>query len=352
MFLINENCLTQSEIILGPKFYYYKGLDKLNTFDESLNLNDIVNFYICSYRINNEHLYPFLDFLLQKDLINNMLSFPLLKLIGSSLLSKIQNLQKTQYLIHSTFSSIDLDDKYEYKGFYYYKNNIYLFFDFTNCKLNINTIYKNSSIWPVLVDEIINTKHVCNIEINPLISDFLNKNMDFTILKDNCEKIYDIPSAVYVGKNIPKLHFTYVFGMSKPDNNLLFGSYYYFTNYKNAIKQFIEENKNTKGGIVRFALFSGISKVVLNNIYEAIDESKIKRELINKENNLYENLSIRITDYDGKWSEKYDSIYVGDIELDNGEKFSNTPIYVVKNYEQQIPLSYHFINTNKEYEIL
>ena len=27
-----------------------------------------------------------------------------------------------------------------------------------------------------------------------------------------------------------------------------------------------------------------------------------------------------------------------------GEKMKNTPIYVVKNYEQHIPLSYHFIN--------
>ena len=76
----------------------------------------------------------------------------------------------------------------------------------------------------------------------------------------------------------------------------------------------------------------------------------LKRELNN--NNLYENLTLRITDYDGNWAKNYDSVYIGDIELDNGEKMKNTPIYVVKKYEQQISLSYHFINTNNDYQIL
>jgi hypothetical protein len=140
--------------------------------------------------------------------------------------------------------------------------------------------------------------------------------------------------------------------VTKPDNNLLFGPYYYFTDFKNSIKQFTEENMSTKGGIVRFALFLCITKVILNNVTDSVDESNIKRELINKENNLYENLTLRITDYDGKWAKNFDSVYVGKIELDNGEKLSNNPIYVVKNYEQQIPLSYHFIDTNNEYQIL
>jgi len=350
MFSINENCLDQQSDIYEPvekNFYYYKGLDKLNIFDDSLKSNETINnFYVCSYRINNEYLYPFLEFLLHKDLNTNMLTLPSLNLDRMTNLSKIKN------LIQIIFSGIDLDETYEYNGCYYYKNNMYLFFNFTNCKISINTIYKNSKIWPVLVDEIINTNHVCNIKINLLVCDFFNKNMDFIILKDKNNKNYDIPSVTYVGKNISKLNFTYVFGMTKSDNNLLFGSYYYFTNFKNAIKQFIKENNDVKGGVVRFALFLGITKVILNNIADSVDESNVKRELINKENNLFENLTLRITDYDGKWAKKYDSIYVGDIELDNGEKLTNSPFYVVKNYEQQIPLSYHFIDTNKECQIL
>jgi hypothetical protein len=305
--------------------------------------NKIKNIFICGYRINNTELFPFLNFLLKNDIETKELVFPSLSSneLSSDIISSITK------KISSLFYNIVSNDKYEYKGFYYYKNNIYLFFDFTNCKLIINNVYKNSIIWPVLTDEIINIKHVCNIKINSIISDFFNKNMDFTILKDKNNKIYEIPCVVYIEKEISRLNFTYMFGASKPDNNLLFGYYYYFTNFKNAINQVIKENKS---GIVRFALFMELTKVILNSISDSTDESMLKRELT--DNNLYENLTLRITDYDGNWSKNYDSVYVGDIELDNGEKMKNTPIYVVKKYEQQTPLSYHFIDTTKDYQIL
>lgn len=362
MFTINEKYLNQN-------FYNYSGLDKLdklNKFDDSLKSNSkIDNFYICGYRVNNNELYPFLDFLLKND--TNQLLFPSLKLNGTSLLSKMQNLSNIKSLLNLALYNVIHDEKYEYKGIYHYKNNIYLFFDFTNCKLIINNTHKNSIIWSVLADEIINKKHVCNIKIDSDVIDFFNENIDFSILKDENEKIYEIPSVVYVGKEISKINFTYIFGLSKPDNNLLFGPYYYFTNFKNAIKQGgwteVKNNKNIKGGIVRFALFTGSTKVILNKMSDSIDKSEIKSYLTstNKLNNLYENLTLRITDYDGKWAKKYDSIYVGDIELDNGEKMKNTPIYVVKKYEQHIPLSYHFIDKrlldekfdpNKDYQIM
>jgi hypothetical protein len=342
---LNENVCDKTIKTIKTNFYYYKGLDNLEkNIDNILKYNNkIKNIFICGYRINNTELFPFLNFLLKNDIETKELVFPSLSSneLSSDIISSITK------KISSLFYNIVSNDKYEYKGFYYYKNNIYLFFDFTNCKLIINNVYKNSIIWPVLTDEIINIKHVCNIKINSIISDFFNKNMDFTILKDKNNKIYEIPCVVYIEKEISRLNFTYMFGASKPDNNLLFGYYYYFTNFKNAINQVIKENKS---GIVRFALFMELTKVILNSISDSTDESMLKRELT--DNNLYENLTLRITDYDGNWSKNYDSVYVGDIELDNGEKMKNTPIYVVKKYEQQTPLSYHFIDTTKDYQIL
>jgi len=355
MFTINESCLNKNrndyDESIQPNFYYYKGLNKLDKLDDTLNLNNkIDNFYICGYRVNNNDLYPFLNFLLKNDFETNELVFPSLKINGALLLTKIQNLCNIKSLLNLALYNIILDDKYEFKGFYIYKKNIYLFFDFTNCNLIINNTHKNSIIWPTLIDEIINKKNVCNIKINSDVTNFFNKNTDFIFLKDSNEKNYEIPCITYVGKEFSKLNFTYIFGTSKPDNNFLFGHYYYFTDFKNAVKQCTEKNV-VKGGIIRFALFTGVTKVILNNITDPIDKSYIKRELISKSNNLYENLTIRITDYDGKWAENYNSVYVGDIELDNGEKMKNTPIYVVKQYEQQIPLSYHFIDSNKYSEI-
>ena len=64
-----------------------------------------------------------------------------------------------------------------------------------------------------------------------------------------------------------------------------------------------------------------------------------------------ERLLMRISDHDGKWSEKYDSAYLGNVELDNGEVFDKN-ILVLKEYEQQIPLTYHYVNKKCDYLIL
>ena len=355
MFSINEKCLNKPENIYEPNIYYYKGLDKLENnsakFENILKSTGITNFYICGYKINNNELYPFLNFLFENDQYNNILSFPSVKMEGSyqTIIDKISN------LLYSIFLNIEIDDKYEYNGYYYYENSIYLFFDFTNCKICINNTYKKSVIWSALVDEIINIKHICNIQFESKISDFFTKNIDFVFLKDKNNKNYEIPSVVYVGREESKLNFTYIFGVQKQEHNSMFGPYYYFTNFKNAVKQsgsLNNNNNNNKGGIVKFALFTGLTKVILNNVKDSIDESFFKKYLINNLNNLFDNLTLRITDYDGKWANNYDSLYIGEIELDNGEKMADVPIYVVKKYEQQVSLSYHFIDSNKDCQIL
>jgi hypothetical protein len=351
MFSINEKCLNKTENMYEPNIYYYKGLDKLENncekFHYILKSFEIKNFYICGYKINNNELYPFLNFLFKNDQDNNMLSFPCVKMEGSyqTIIDKIKK------LLYSIFFNIELDDKYEYNGYYYYENNIYLFFDFTNCKICVNNTYKKSVIWSALVDEIINIKHTCNIQFDSKIYDFFTKNIDFVFLKDKNNKNYEIPSVVYVGREKSKLNFTYIFGVQKQEHNSMFGHYYYFTNFKNAIKQIGCSNDN-KSGIVKFALFTGLTKVILNNVKDSVDESFFKKYLIHNLNNLFDNLTLRITDYDGKWANNYDSLYIGELELDNGEKLNDVPIYIVKKYEQQISLSYHFIDPNKDNQIL
>ena len=54
---------------------------------------------------------------------------------------------------------------------------------------------------------------------------------------------------------------------------------------------------------------------------------------------------MRISDHDGKWADKYDSVYLGNVELDDGS-YLIKQLGVVKEYDQEMPLSYHFINKN------
>jgi hypothetical protein len=158
-----------------------------------------------------------------------------------------------------------------------------------------------------------------------------------------------------------KLKFTAIFGTGKSENEGIVGPYYYFTSYQKAIKnggwsknemdevrngkKITEEHgKYNQGGIVRFAIFLGSSKVSLNYPKDEIDESLYKSQKVKDNESSIEIQTMRITDYDGKWTEEHDSIYIGNLELDDGRGLTEGPYWVVKEYDQQIPLSFHYID--------
>ena len=160
------------------------------------------------------------------------------------------------------------------------------------------------------------------------------------------------------------MKFTYTFGVTKKQSDTNLGPYYYFTDFDNAIRHggwsetgkpelrfntLITDNeygRYIKGGIVRIALFLGKTNVKMNLKTDDIDESAMKRErLTNNSLDLnYEKLTMRISDHDGLWTKTYDSVVLDAVELDDGSMLKDTPIYVCKEYEQQLPLSYHFLN--------
>ena len=157
-----------------------------------------------------------------------------------------------------------------------------------------------------------------------------------------------------------------MFGKTKDDANSLLGTSYYFTNYENAIRQGglsknytreykygkeITENetgKYIKGGIIRYALFLGECLLKENMENDDIDMSEVKNMKMEKDNNEcdyeYEKMTLRISDYDATWKNNYDSVFLGKIELDNGKLLLDTPMYVIKDFNNQTPLSYHIIN--------
>ena len=273
-------------IPLPPKNYNYKGKNLLN-YELIPYVSSYKNIYICPYNINTIGKYPFQQFILIKS-INNKIEFP-------------------SILDYRDFNSVEL----------------------------VNYI----KVCVAILDEIINQKNICNIEICKEVIDFFIKNNEFCFLVDENNVNYEIPIVGYVSKEKSKTNFTYVFGESARDKNSLLGSYFYFTDFDNALK-------NTGESIIRFALFLGNTKYIQNLKNDTIDSSEIKSQRL-QDNNLDKNteyLTIRISDHDGKWSHSYDSAYVGYIILDNETELKNTPIFVLKTYEQQIPLSYHYKN--------
>jgi hypothetical protein len=192
--------------------------------------------------------------------------------------------------------------KKKYYGCLYQDKKLYVFYDLSSCNVRIPNAVRRNHLWFGLIDEIMNQKHICNIKVDSIVTDFFRSNTEFLFLKDDDNKNYEVPIAAYVGKELSSLGFTYVFGITKDEQKKIpSGPFYYFTNFKNSVNQ-AGWNKTEKGGVVRFALF-------LKNI--KIEQSHFE--------------------------EVYDSLCLYDKH--------NNPTFVLRDYEQQTAMSYHHIDS-------
>jgi hypothetical protein len=245
---------------------------------------------------------------------------------------------------------IDLEEStIEYKGIHVEKGTLFLFFDVTKCELNINDSYKSNNLWFTLPSEIINEQRIADLEIDEEVANLFYTYPTFAILHDANGAKYEVPQVGYVSKRDDKTFFTYTFGETARNSNALFGPYYYFTNFANCTKQIAilqEYEKDNVVGVIRFALFLKKHKIVENLLTDPVDDSLVKKERYGDPNMdaNYERLTARISDHDGKWTEQFDSIILSNVQLDNGSFIKNVPVFCVKEYEQQYPLSYHFIS--------
>ena len=316
------------------------------------------NIYICSYDVNTEGKYPFLRFLFTKTLFSTHLLLPQVFLFKN--VDTAELIEHTKGYLAGLLNETNIElfsESVEFDGFMEYNNNLYLFLNITKYKVEVNDIYSNSRFWLILMDEIVNYKHICNIPKHPSVVDFFILNDCCCFLQDKNENNYETPVVCYVGKPENQLNFTLLFGEPKTNKNAILGPYYYFKDFYNAFK---ECSELTNGGVVRFAVFVGNTKFIENNPNDPNDESDIKAERLHDEtiDQNMERLTMRITDHDGNWDQEYDSAYLGSfLELDNGIILEK-PVLVVKEYKQQIPLSYHYIvkrslsKTAHEYSIM
>lgn len=333
-----------------------------------------LNIRICAYKINIFGKHPFLEFLLANTGFE-CLSLPFLTNYKSLNINELLSYSKVFLSGILKINNFEIfESKILFDGFYEYLNDVYLFFDLSKYDTNIDDIYSYDPFRFALIDEIINCKHICNMYIDNDTVNFFIKNESINYLYNDKNEPFEIPVVGYVGKpTTQKTKFVYTFGESAKDKSAILGPYFYFTDYENAIKQgkwsnnfkpeylhgkLVTDNeygKYIQGGIIRFALFIGKTKYIENSPNDIIDESEIKKQRLDDIhlNKNYEILTLRISDHDGLWAKIYDSVHIGHIYLDNGIFLKDTPIIVVKNYNQQVPLSYHFVdNRNCSYGIV
>jgi hypothetical protein len=349
-----------------PHNYNYMITNFLNKELELLpDINEESQILLCVYKINNDGKFPFIQFLLSNNGFGEMAlpNLPIFSDFNSNTLIRYSKVFLSGMLRVLDFENFN--EKICFDGYYEFEETIYLFFDTSNYIFEYENANASTQSLFVLPDEIINHRKVCNIPICYETTDFFITNNSINYLYDENNELYELPIVGFVGKpTVNQLNFTYTFGESPKNKLAILGPYYYFTNFNQAIRhggwspdyrpqylhnKLITNNENgiyLKGGIVRFALFTGITKFIENMPNYPIDESEIKKQklgdsMINKN---YEIQTLRISDHDGLWTRTCDSAYLGNIELDDGSFLQETPIFVMKDYNQQIPLSYHFID--------
>jgi len=330
-----------------PKYYNYKGKTLL-TLDYKNELFEYCDINIFAYTINNEKKNPFQQILLTKS-INSELIFPKIPLFNNFNKNELIDYTKVclyGFLMVENYESFN--ELIKFDGFYEYNNDLYLFFDLTENKINLYDIYSSSSLRFGLIDEIVNHRNICNIKINESVTQIFQENEDLCFLVDEEDFIYDLPVVCFASKPETMLNYTYIFGQIKDNRNAILGPYYYYKDYYNAFEEagtLITHDK--KMGVVRFAIFTGNVKYIENYPNDPVDESEIKKQRLQDEklDQNIERLTMRISDHDGKWADKYDSVYLGNVELDDGN-FLHKQIFVTKEYDQEAPLSYHLINKN------
>lgn len=301
--------------------YNYNAVNKLpflNEEDFQGNITKIVIYDI----FQSESSPPFLRFLLEKN-IQGELDFLNLNSESFTIVNFIKTIFEKYHVtinpdVFQIAGACKLLSQYNDKGI-----DHYLFIDISHFALE--TIHSSITKSMVLIHEIINTKQMNNLKISENVSNFFIKHYEFAFIQNETNQDYEIPITGYVCKPLPKVEYTFVFGLTLDDryqyrnqhqnSNSLYPNYYCLTDYEKAIQEMnnLKEEKEKKG-IIRFALFTG-KILLLENENENEKESDL--------------LEIK---------EQYD---YDCIQINNENESSN---YLIKNIFQSIPLSYDLLN--------
>jgi len=321
--------------------YLYPIKTALNT-DFSSIYSEPKRICLAVYRVNHcrnrsDILMPFLEYLLYKypasnKSSSNLFIFPFIKGKNGNILQ-----HANAFFKHLTgYSS-------KPEGFLEQDQNIYLFYNISeldNYKITRVTLQtQKSELWWCLIDEICNHKKIINFPIHPSVYRLFYTNPPLIYLHTQENKYIDIPIVAFWGNYYKFIPIVAALGQQATSLIPRLGSSYYYGSFRKAVrhagwtpfytKQISynkiitdDDGKYTQGGLIRFALFAGKTKIIHN-------EHELHNYLQNK----------------NSWFKNYQSLYIGKVWHDF-HYYSINPEYITKNHKQQVPLSIHNLDMN------
>lgn len=338
---------------------------------------------VCMYKINADDLYPFTMFLLYKN-SDNVLDFAEIDYVGPNASASASagtdpNADTGTTIVNHVLAQFkqifeDWQVTIEYKGFWEEKDNLILVLKYNEItdKDNDSPPLRKyaSKWWWVLATEIINYKYVLNFKVADIATTFLINNYKLCLLYDAKVQSYDMPDVGYFGDYYKVIVAAITLGINRRSIYASCGPYYYFSNYKGAMRNAIfsfrfgkpkltehsktylnsvdERGHNKKGGIVKFALFLQKTKMLLGREFDANDDSAITLNMA--KNSEFIAKSLKLRDNSAKWIENYNSVRVGSyyIKLTDAPGYYTDPTVTLKEYNQQVPLEYYYVDTTQD----
>ena len=102
-------------------------------FKNNVNMDEIYKINLCVYKINSSSKFPFLEFLLSTNGYDS-LSFPILP---KTTIVKDRLTSYSMLFLSGILQTCNFD-KIIFDGFYEYNKNLYMFYNVTNCDINID----------------------------------------------------------------------------------------------------------------------------------------------------------------------------------------------------------------------
>jgi hypothetical protein len=329
---------------------HYNGLDILNTSILTADkLNEEVE--ICLYSIRNRKTKPLLLFCLYKE--DEDMDWPRYNMTGKTITDLVK-------YIRTLFSSKQII--FTYEGYFDHNGTKQIWFQFTNKNEDISLGKYSNRLWWCMVFEIVNTKKVLTFSISDNVTSLFLAHNEFIYLKTNTGVIYEIPRNAYYGNYYKRIAITAVMGHESQGPFASMGPYYYFGPYGRAMRyaywtgnkrpMVVDEEEITnndkgkyiRGGLVRFAVFLGNYTISVVKVTKRDD--KVNVELIDRKNFTAD---IEDQNIPSEWVLNYDGVIQEAIRYsDGGDITILEPQYILKNYNQQFPLEYYYVNTSQE----
>ena len=270
------------------------------------------------YYINKNAYKPFLEFMLYKSSEDETFYFPNF----SQSTSKYDILDNASLLLDNLFGHGLCD----FKGRLvesptmnnvksaYINERVILLYELKEKNDTVIRFRSSDTLWWGTVSEVFNYRKILFYNISDTVTDVFLAYPEAIKLFHKASLI-ETPMVVFNGSDSNAAKYNTVFSIKKSNIESRYGPFYYFTDLYNSMRYAcydVETNeKNVKGGLVRFVIYPGKMKMFLQK--NKPDKSEMAKYICSK--HPIEKNTIQFRDNDCKWTEHYNSAYNGVYEI-------------------------------------